>query len=61
MPDLLERIRDEYNSLRNQLQNARLELEKQAHEREAFQRQSMMTYEMIYSGQMEVCNFIVVK
>jgi hypothetical protein len=50
----LDRIRDEYNALRQQLQNARVELERHAQEKENLQRQAMVYFEMLSTCNLEV-------
>lgn len=44
--DYLDRVRDEFNSIHGQLQNARLELEKCNQEKEMIQRHYAMYYEI---------------
>lgn len=46
--DLLDRLKDEFNGLRSQLQNSRHEVEKQNHDRDAFHRQVILMFMNFY-------------
>lgn len=52
--DHLERIKEEYNYLQNQIQQQRVEIEKLSQEKETMQRHYMMYYEMSYGLNVEM-------
>ncbi|KAI6241212.1 Transcription factor unc-37 [Aphelenchoides fujianensis] len=58
IPEFLDGLREEFNALRQQLQSARVELEKHAQEREGIQRQLMSYYEGTCSAGIEIAKHV---
>lgn len=52
--DYLDRVREEFTAVHSQLQNARLELEKVAQEKDVAQRHYMMYYELACNTNIEL-------